>query len=88
MRFIASALSAPSEEGTIFFLGERHSNCYEQMKELDFPISCTDPNIIQGFLIEDNEVIRFVDRYEGAKIAADLGYKLEFPNCLYSEDLW
>ena len=29
----------------------------------------------------------FVDRYDGAQIAKELGYKLEFENCLYSEDI-
>lgn len=88
MRFIASALMVPSKEGTIFFLGKRHSDCYKQIKEFNLPISVLRSDIIQGFLIEDNRDIRFVNRSEGAEIAKALGYKIQHSDCLYSEDLW
>lgn len=39
-------------------------------------------------MVQDERDVYFVDRYEGAVIAKKLGYELEYPNCLYSEDIW
>ena len=60
----------------------------KQIKEFNLPISVLRSDIIQGFLIEDNRDIRFVNRSEGAEIAKALGYKIQHSDCLYSEDLW
>lgn len=48
---------------------------------------CEAGESIQGFLTTKN---RFVDRFEGAKIALESGQieKLNYGNRLYSEDLW
>ena len=39
-------------------------------------------------MVQDEKDVYFVDRYKGAAIAKKLGYELEYPNCLYSEDIW
>jgi hypothetical protein len=44
---------------------------------------------VQGFIVlNDDGYKMFVDRIEGAQIAKELGYHLDYPNCLYSEDIW
>lgn len=86
MHFISSALQIPSSEGNFFITGRRHCNCFEQLAQERTPY---DKNkIIQGFMVQDKDEFYFVDRYEGAIIAKNLGYKLEYSNCLYSEDIW
>lgn len=87
MNFIASALKVPSSERTFFICGKRHCNCFEQLKE-EKHISYNKQDIVQGFMVQDEKDVYFVDRYEGAVIAKKLGYELEYPNCLYSEDIW
>lgn len=86
MHFIAAALKVPSSEGAFFISGKRHCNCFEQLKEKHTPYDKQD--IVQGFMVQDEKDVYFVDRYKGAEIAKKLGYELEYPNCLYSEDIW
>jgi hypothetical protein len=47
-------------------------------------INTSDYKDEQGFIFNDE----FVDRKSGSIIAVDLGYILNTPPSLYSEDLW
>ena len=87
MKFICSAVKILLSDGTSKIIrGFRHADCWEQLPALGYSF---DKNLmISGFLLEDNDKTYFVDRYEGAKIAKELGYKLEYNKVLYSEDIW
>ena len=66
--------------------GKRHCDCLEQMYKMR--IDRDESKDIQGFIVLIDGLETFVDRNIGAQIAKDLGYKLEYENCLYSEDIW
>ena len=66
--------------------GKRHCDCLEQMYKMR--IDRDELKDIQGFIVLIDGLETFVDRNTGAQIAKDLGYKLEYENCLYSEDIW
>ena len=89
IKFLSSAIKIfPVHSEPIIVYGFRHPDCLETIYKLG--ISRNKNDDIQGFIIlnENNLTETFVDRYEGAKIAIELGYVLEYPNCLYSEDIW
>lgn len=71
----------------IVFSGWRHHNCLFSMVAITGKRECEAGESIQGFLTNKN---RFVDRFEGAKIALESGQieKLNYGKRLYSEDLW
>jgi hypothetical protein len=71
----------------IVFSGWRHPNCLYAMSAITGKRECEAGESIQGFLTTKN---RFVDRFEGAKIALESGQieKLNYGKRLYSEDLW
>jgi hypothetical protein len=87
MQFISSAIKIKYQNQFIIFTGFRHYHCLELMHKLN--INRDKKDDIQGFIVlndDGNEM--FVDRFEGARIATELGYKLKYPNCLFSEDIW
>ena len=89
MKFLSSAIKIfPAHSEPIIVYGFRHPDCLETIYKLG--ISRNKNDDIQGFIVlnEDNLTETFVDRYQAAKIAKELGYTLEYPNCLYSEDIW
>ena len=43
---------------------------------------------VDGFLIEEDGIPRFVDRDEATQIAKSMGIKMIAPDTLTSEDLW
>jgi len=72
----------------IVFCGHRHPHCLYQMVAMTGKRQCEVGEEIQGFLTNTN---RFVDRYEGAKIALACGQitKLNYSkDMMYSEDLY
>ena len=87
MKFLSSAVKIfPTNNEPKIYTGLRHVDCWQQIKNVS-------PNwpsmlMINGFLVEDNNTVSFVDRYKGAKIAKELGYTLEYDHVLYSEDIW
>lgn len=89
MKFISSAVKVmPTsiEDDVKIYTGLRHVDCWEKMRATSADwkkMSFTD-----GFLVGDDEKIFFVNRQEGAKIAKELGYILEYDKTLYSEDIW
>ena len=95
MKFLSAALKLifdDNEKDSRLIEGARHSDCYKYLNLLKrkkiFPLY-QKVDIVEGFtMLDDNSNIVFVDRYKGAEIAIKLGYHLEYPNCLYSEDLW
>ena len=66
--------------------GKRHWNCLEQMHRMG--IDRDKSKDIQGFIVLIDGLETFVDRNVGADIAKELGYKLEYENTLFSEDIW
>lgn len=72
----------------IVFCGHRHPHCLHQMVAMTGKRQCEVGEEIQGFLTNTN---RFVDRYEGAKIALACGQIQELKysrKTMYSEDLY
>ena len=87
MRFISSAIKfTPIDGFPMIVYGKRHCNCLEQMYKMK--IDRDKSKDIQGFIILIDGMETFVDRYNGAQLAKDMGYKLKYPNCLFSEDIW
>ena len=87
MRFISSAIKfTPIDGSPMIVYGKRHCNCLEQMYKMK--INRNKSKDIQGFIVLIDGMETFVDRYDGAQLAKDMGYKLEYPDCLYSEDIW
>lgn len=74
----------------VVFCGWRHMNCIYAMVAVTGLRSCESEvgEYVQGFLTNKN---RFVDRKEGAQIAAEQGQVINKnfnPNMLFSEDLY
>lgn len=89
MEFLYSAIQITPYNcsGPMIITGKRHHNCLETI--FKFKIDRFKDRDIQGFIIlNDDKQKVFVDRYDGAQIAKELGYKLEYENCLFSEDIW
>jgi hypothetical protein len=88
MKFLCSAIKVIPQNTTGFIIisGKRHYNCIETISKLG--IKRDKNNDTQGFIVLIDGFETFVDRYDGAQIAKELGYKLEYENCLYSEDIW
>ena len=87
MKFLCSAIKFTPKNGSqMIVYGKRHCNCLEQMYKMG--IDRDKSKDIQGFIVLIDGLETFVDRYDGAQIAKELGYKLEYENCLYSEDIW
>ena len=88
MKFLCSAIKVIPQNTTGFIIisGKRHCNCIETISKLG--IKRDKNNDTQGFIVLIDGLETFVDRYDGAQIAKELGYKLGFENCLYSEDIW
>ena len=87
MKFLSSAIKLIPKNGSqMIVYGKRHCDCLEQIYKMR--IDRDELKDIQGFIVLINGLETFVDRNIGAQIAKDLGYKLEYENCLYSEDIW
>ena len=87
MKFLSSAIKfIPKDGSPMIVYGKRHCNCLEQMYKMK--INRDKSTDIQGFIVLIDGLETFVDRNVGAEIAKELGYKLEYENCLYSEDIW
>lgn len=87
MEFLSSAIKLTPKNGSqMIVYGKRHCDCLEQMYKMR--IDRDESKDIQGFIVLIDGLETFVDRNIGAQIAKDLGYKLEYENCLYSEDIW
>ena len=87
MKFLCSAIKfIPNNGPQMIVYGKRHCNCIETIASLG--IKRDKSKDIQGFIILIDGFETFVDRYDGAQFAKELGYKLEYENCLYSEDIW
>ncbi len=87
MKFISSAIKfIPIDGFPMIVYGKRHCNCLEQMYKMK--INRDKSKDVQGFIILIDGMETFVDRYDGAQLAKDMGYKLEYSDCLYSEDIW
>ena len=87
MKFLSSAIKLTLKNGSqMIVYGKRHCDCLEQMYKMR--IDRDELKDIQGFIVLIDGLETFVDRNTGAQIAKDLGYKLEYENCLYSEDIW
>ena len=88
MKFLSSAIKFIPQNTTGFIIisGKHHYNCIETISKLG--IKRDKNNDTQGFIVLIDGLETFVDRYIGADIAKELGYKLEYENCLYSEDIW
>ena len=88
MKFLCSAIKVIPQNTTGFIIisGKRHCNCIQTISKLG--IKRDKKNDTQGFIVLIDGFETFVDRYDGAQIAKELGYKLEYENCLYSEDIW
>lgn len=72
----------------IVFCGHRHTHCLYQMVAMTGKRQCEVGEEVQGFLTNKN---RFVDRFEGAKIALSSGQIKELTYSkkrLYSEDIF
>lgn len=87
MKFLCSAIKfTPTNGSQMIVYGKRHCNCLEQMYKMK--IDRDKSKDIQGFIVLIDGLETFVDRNVGAEIAKELGYKLEYENCLFSEDIW
>ena len=87
MKFLSSAIKlTPKNDSQMIVYGKRHCDCLEQIYKMR--IDRDELKDIQGFIVLIDGLETFVDRNTGAQIAKDLGYKLEYENCLYSEDIW
>ena len=87
MKFLSSAIKLIPKNGSqMIVYGKRHRDCLEQIYKMR--IDRDELKDIQGFIVLIDGLETFVDRNAGAQIAKDLGYKLEYENCLYSEDIW
>ena len=87
MKFLSSAIKLIPKNGSqMIVYGKRHCDCLEQIYKMR--IDRDELKDIQGFIVLIDGLETFVDRNIGAQIAKDLGYKLEYENCLYSEDIW
>ena len=87
MKFLSSAIKLTPKNGfQMIVYGKRHCDCLEQIYKMR--IDRDELKDIQGFIVLIDGLETFVDRNVGAQIAKDLGYKLEYENCLYSEDIW
>ena len=87
MKFLSSAIKLTPKNGSqMIVYGKRHCDCLEQIYKMR--IDRDELKDIQGFIVLTDGFETFVDRNAGAQIAKDLGYKLEYENCLYSEDIW
>lgn len=87
MKFLSSAIKlTPKNCSQMIIYGKRHCDCLEQIYKMR--IDRDELKDIQGFIVLINGLETFVDRNIGAQIAKELGYKLEYENCLYSEDIW
>jgi hypothetical protein len=87
MKFLCSAIRIyPKNCHHMIICGKRHCDCIETIARLGIERDKCDD--IQGFIVMIDGLETFVDRYIGADIAKELGYKLEYENCLYSEDIW
>lgn len=87
MKFLSSAIKFTPKNGSpMIVYGKRHWNCLEQMYKMG--IDRDKSKDIQGFIILIDGLETFVDRSVGADIAKELGYKLEYENTLFSEDIW
>ena len=87
MKFLSSAIKLIPKNGSqMIVYGKRHCDCLEQIYKMR--IDRDELKDIQGFIVLINGLETFVDRNIGAQIAKELGYKLEYENCLYSEDIW
>ena len=87
MKFLSSAIKLIPKNGSqMIVYGKRHCDCLEQIYKMR--IDRDELKDIQGFIVLIDGLETFVDRNVGAQIAKDLGYKLEYENCLYSEDIW
>ncbi len=87
MKFLSSAIKFTPKNGSpMIVYGKRHWNCLEQMHRMG--IDRDKSKDVQGFIVLIDGLETFVDRYDGAQIAKELGYKLEYENTLFSEDIW
>ena len=87
MKFLSSAIKfIPKNGSPMIVYGKRHWNCLEQMYKMG--INRDKSKDIQCFIVLIDGLETFVDRNIGAEIAKELGYKLEYENCLFSEDIW
>ena len=87
MKFLSSAIKLIPKNGSqMIVYGKRYCDCLEQIYKMR--IDRDELKDIQGFIVLIDGLEAFVDRNAGAQIAKDLGYKLEYENCLYSEDIW
>lgn len=87
MKFLCSAIKFTPKNGSqMIVYGKRHCNCFEQMYKMG--IDRDKSKDIQGFIIVIDGFETFVDRYDGAQFAKELGYKLDYEDCLFSEDIW
>ena len=87
MKFLSSAIKlTPKNDSQMIVYGKRHCDCLEQIYKMR--IDRDELKDIQGFIVLIGGLETFVDRNTGAQIAKNLGYKLEYENCLYSEDIW
>ena len=87
MKFLSSAIKFTPKNGSqMIVYGKRHCNCLEQMHKMG--IDRDKSKDIQGFIVLIDGLETFVDRNIGAEMAKELGYKLEYENCLFSEDIW
>ena len=87
MEFVCSAIKIILKNNLqIIIYGKRHCDCLEQIYKLG--IERDSSKDIHGFIILINNLETFADRYNSAIIAKRLGYKLEYENILFSEDIW
>ena len=87
MKFLSSAIKLIPKNGSqMIVYGKHHCDCLEQIYKMR--IDRDELKDIQGFIVLIDGLETFVDRNIGAQIAKELGYKLEYENCLYSEDIW
>ena len=88
MKFISSAIKIfPKNRYPVVVCGKRHPDCLELIANLEVDRDRSED--VQGFIVlNDDGYKMFVDRIEGAQIAKELGYHLDYPNCLYSETIW
>ena len=86
-KIISSAIKFKLKNSEYFqvMCGKRHCNIFEMM--YNYNIEYNKDSSIQGFFTNKN---RFVDRYEGMKIASSNGQLISETNYkeLYSEDIF
>lgn len=83
--FIASALNY----GFHTYAGVRHHEIFKYLKEKNDEFLTTERirNMRQGFLVEEDGVIKFITREEATEIAKNNNFPM-IGSILTSEDLW